>query len=82
MVSVVFVLFLSVSGAVSFTGATFGSGSIFAPIFLDNVFCNGNESNLLNCRRNPVGVHDCRHSQDVSVDCLGRSQGIICTCTL
>jgi deleted-in-malignant-brain-tumors protein 1 len=68
--------------AVSFTGAVFGPGSVFAPVHLDNVFCIGNESNLLNCQRNPVGVHDCSHSQDVSVDCLGRLQGTIHACTV
>ena len=59
----------------SFTGAIFGSGSIFAPIHLDDVFCSGNESNLLDCMHNPVGVHNCIHSRDASVDCLGRLQG-------
>ena len=66
---------ISVSGAVSFTQATFGRGSLLAPIHLDEVFCNGSESNLLSCRHNPIGVHDCIHSQDVSVDCLGRMHG-------
>ena len=71
--------FYSFAAAVSLSGAIFGPGSVFAPIYLDNVFCIGNESNLLNCRRNPIGVHDCSHSQDVSVDCLGRVRGTIHT---
>ena len=69
--------FYSFAAAVSLSGAIFGPGSVFAPIYLDNVFCIGNESNLLSCRRNPIGVHDCSHSQDVSVDCLGRVRGTI-----
>ena len=70
------------AAAVGLPGAIFGPGSVFAPIHLDNVFCIGNESNLLSCRSNPIGVHDCSHSQDVSVDCLGRVRGTIHTYTL
>ena len=46
-----------------------GSGS--GPIFLDNVGCTGSEQNLLNCIHNGIGVHNCRHTDDVGVRCRG-----------
>ena len=50
-------------------GAFFGSGS--GPIFLDNVICRGTESSLLQCRTNPIGQHNCDHSEDAGVRCNG-----------
>ena len=47
-----------------------GSGS--GPIFLDNVGCIGSESTLLNCVHNGIGVHNCRHTDDVLVRCQGK----------
>ena len=39
-------------------------------IFLDNVGCTGNETNLDDCIHNGVGVHNCYHGQDAGVTCL------------
>jgi len=39
------------------------------PIFLDNVNCRGNETNLDDCGHNGVGVHNCIHSKDAGVIC-------------
>ena len=61
--------------ALGFTNAVFGRASYSQPIHLDEVTCFGNETNLLDCDRNDIGVHNCRHSDDASVDCLGRSPG-------
>ena len=51
----------------------FGGGT--GPIFLDNIDCLGNETNLLLCDHNGIEVHDCSHYEDVGVSC-GMSQYI------
>ena len=38
-------------------------------IFLGNVHCIGNETNLDDCPHNGVGVHNCGHSEDAGVTC-------------
>ena len=48
--------------------AYFGSGD--GPIWLDNVFCYGDESSLEYCSSN-IGSHDCGHHEDASVICRG-----------
>ena len=52
-------------------GGFFVSGSQSQEILLDNVVCQGNESSLLNCGHEPVGVHNCDHSEDAGVRCEG-----------
>ena len=49
----------------------YGSGSV--PIILDNVVCNGSESNLLSCQHSPVFEHNCQHYEDVAVVCGSKS---------
>ena len=58
--------------------ATYGAGS--GAILLDNVFCNGSESFLLDCPHNGVGVHNCAHFKDAGVRCPGNVY-ICCTTT-
>lgn len=39
-------------------------------IWLDDVKCVGSESELLECRHNPLGDHNCSHEEDAGVRCF------------
>ncbi|XP_072176107.1 scavenger receptor cysteine-rich domain-containing protein DMBT1-like [Diadema setosum] len=53
--------------AEALTGGTFGEGS--GPILLDNVYCQGLESNIASCSHNGWYIHNCWHSKDAGVQC-------------
>ena len=48
--------------------ASFGQGS--GPILLDEARCVGTESRLADCPANPIGDHNCGHSEDTGVRCI------------
>ena len=55
--------------------AYFGEGN--GLILLDNVNCNGRESNIFDCSYSNFGEHDCEHHEDAGVVCFGEtSKGI------
>ena len=65
------------TGAIARSHAYFGQG--IGSILLDQVACTGNETRLVNCRSNPLGIHDCSHSEDAGVTCQGNHA---CLCYL
>ena len=55
------------TGAIALTGALVPDGT--GQIWLDNVRCVGTEARLSMCPANPVGSHNCAHSEDAGVRC-------------
>uniref|UniRef100_A0A8C8UB53 CD163 antigen n=1 Tax=Peromyscus maniculatus bairdii TaxID=230844 RepID=A0A8C8UB53_PERMB len=51
--------------AIGRVNASEGSG----PIWLDDIFCNGDESALWECRHREWGKHNCHHREDTGVTC-------------
>ncbi|KAJ8022250.1 MAM and LDL-receptor class A domain-containing protein 2 [Holothuria leucospilota] len=51
------------------SNAYFGQG--VGPIWMDDVHCNGNENSLDQCTHRGFGSHNCVHSEDAGVRCVG-----------
>ncbi len=63
------------SAAVSTPGfSQFGQGT--GPIHLDNLMCVGNETRLIDCPHNGVGIENCFHFEDAGVICQGGRRGV------
>ena len=61
------------TGTIVYRQSFYGHGS--GPVFLDAVYCNGNELNIISCEHNrPLGLPntDCTHLTDVGVECPGK----------
>ena len=48
-----------------FSGFTNG----FGQIWLENIQCDGNETELIDCPASPFGIHSCNHFEDAGVSC-------------
>lgn len=56
--------------AVPLANAYYGPGS--GPIYVDDLDCIGNETNIGQCDRKPLTVNDCEHNEDAGLMCLGK----------
>ena len=54
------------------SSAAFGEGP--GTIMLNGVHCVGNESSIFDCVHGGPNVHNCQHSQDAGVRCLGGNE--------
>ena len=55
------------AGVQVFHRAHFGEGS--GPILLDDLYCDGSETRLVNCSHRTIGQHNCFHYEDAGVRC-------------
>jgi len=62
-----FIRQLGFSGGEATVQASFGAGE--GVILLDNVYCTGTESSILDCGHQGLGNHNCQHSEDAGVVC-------------
>ena len=58
------------------TGATIQRSAFYGQgtglIVLDNLECTGSELSLFSCRHSGINSHNCDHSEDVGVTCMGK----------
>ena len=57
--------------ALALTGRAVPDGAEPKAIWLDNLLCTGTETRLIDCPANPLGSHNCVHSDDAGVKCAG-----------
>ncbi|KAL8604302.1 hypothetical protein ACOMHN_023672 [Nucella lapillus] len=60
---------LSTANAQVKQSGSYGAGSSSQKIWLDDLRCTGNETSIILCPHNGLGIHDCGHSEDVGVFC-------------
>ena len=64
------------TGGLAYGNAWFGAGT--GPIYLDDVACTLNVSQLLECSSRPILAHNCDHHDDAGVKCEGKFLNFYC----
>ena len=54
------------------------SGSSSQPIWVNNVECAGNETNLIDCSGTFNGTNNCTHTEDIGISCSRNGKKTIC----
>ena len=62
-----------IGGGTALSQAYYGQGT--GSIWLDDVGCVGTEARLWDCANSGIGIHNCDHSEDASVQCSGLFYG-------
>ena len=53
----------------------FGAGNSSQKIFLDDLWCSGNEASIASCSFRRWGSHNCGHNKDAGVVCREKEPG-------
>ena len=56
------------TGSTAYNSSYFGGGT--GGIYLDDLYCTGNEMKLTDCGHSGIGEHNCDHTKDAGVKCL------------
>jgi len=64
-------MYVTTVESIATSGSPSPGADVNVSIYLDNIVCRGDELTLLMCGHNPVGEHNCDHTEDAGVRCQG-----------
>ena len=71
-ICIIIVYFCPTAGGVIIPRDSYPVGADNVPIWLDDVNCAGTEASLFDCPANAIGDSDCRHNEDIGVQCTAQ----------
>ena len=69
-IDVISIIIVQLCFIVMISSYSFSQSSSTTRTWLDELRCLGNETKLINCPANTIGVEDCTHTQDVALFCI------------